>query len=55
MKHQHVRKERAWRKNKEQEGLRERRALAAFLLSAEDTEGYISVGETDYSSQIQVH
>lgn len=54
MKHQHVRKERAWRKNKEQEGVRDRRALADFLLSAKDTEGYISVGETD-SSQIQVH
>lgn len=33
MKHQHVIKERAWRKNKEQEGVNERRALSTFLLS----------------------
>lgn len=33
MKHQHVVKERAWRKNKEQEGVSERRALVTFLIS----------------------
>lgn len=54
MKHQHVRKERAWGKPKEQEGASEEMALPTFLGSPGDTEGYIRVGKSDYSSRLQL-
>lgn len=55
MKHQHVRKERAWGKPKEQEDVSEKMAIPTFLISSGDTEEYIRVSKSDYSSQLQLH